>query len=167
MPKMLIPTLIMASLALILLFAGYRRGGGEHLTGLGSALRMVVEILPLLLFAFVVAGMVQALIPTEVISRWVGTESGFRGILIGTIAGGLTPGGPYVSMPIVAGLLKSGAGIGTMVAFITGWSLIAVSRLPLEVGILGWRFAGIRLAVSFFFPPIAGLLAQTFFSSPK
>jgi uncharacterized membrane protein YraQ (UPF0718 family) len=165
--RMLVPTIIMGILAVILLTAGYYRGEGEHLAGLKMSLRMFTEIVPLLICAFIVAGMVQILIPQEIISRWVGAESGLRGILIGTVAGGLTPGGPYVSMPIVAGLIHSGAGIGTMVAFITGWSLIAVSRLPLEVGILGWEFTGIRLAVSFFFPPIAGLLAQFFFSSPK
>jgi uncharacterized membrane protein YraQ (UPF0718 family) len=97
----------------------------------------------------------------------VGGESGLRGILIGTVAGGLTPGGPYVSLPIVAGLLKAGAGVGTMVAYLTAWSLWAVGRLPMEFGMLGWRFTLVRLACTFFFPPIAGLIAQIFFSNIK
>ena len=104
--------------------------------------------------------MVQALIPQELLSKWVGAESGMRGILIGTVAGALAPGGPYVSLPVAAGLLQAGAGVATMVAFLTGWSLWAVSRLPMEVGIMGWRFALIRIASTFFFPPIAGLIAQ-------
>jgi len=117
----------------------------------------------LLVFAFIVAGMVQVLLPRELLSKWVGVESGMRGILIGTVAGAFVAGGPYVSLPIAAGLLRSGAGAGTMVAFLTGWSLWAVSRLPMEVGILGWKFTLIRIASTFFFPPIAGLIAQTFF----
>jgi hypothetical protein len=56
--------------------------------------------------------------------------------------------------------LQAGAGVGTMVAFLTGWSLWAVSRLPMEVGIMGWQFTLIRIASTFFFPPIAGLIAQ-------
>lgn len=157
---MLIPILIMGILAIVLVIVGYSRGHGEHLVGLKSALNMTIQVLPLLLFAFVVAGMVQVLIPKEMLNKWVGAESGLRGIFIGTVAGGLAPGGPYVSLPIVAGLLKSGAGVGTMVAFLTGWSLWAVGRLPMEFGILGWKFVLIRLAATFFFPPIAGLLAQ-------
>jgi hypothetical protein len=51
-----------------------------------------------------------------------------------------------------------------MVAFMTGWSLWAVSRLPLEIGMMGWQFTAIRLACTFFFPPIAGLIANLFFS---
>ncbi|MDZ7262573.1 MAG: permease, partial [candidate division KSB1 bacterium] len=98
---------------------------------------------------------------------WVGAESGLRGILIGTVAGGLSPGGPYVNLPVVAGFLRAGAGVGTMVAFLTGWSLWAVSRLPMEIGILGWKFTLIRIASTFFFPPIAGWIAQILFVNAK
>jgi uncharacterized membrane protein YraQ (UPF0718 family) len=164
---MLVATIIMAVLAIALLAVGYFKGGGQHLTGLKSGAWMVVEILPLLVFAFIVAGMVQVLLPRELLSRWVGEESGLRGILLGSLAGGFTPGGPYVSLPIVAGLLKSGASTGTMVAFLTSWSLIAVGRLPMEVGILGWQFTAVRLACTFFFAPFAGLIANAFFSNVK
>ncbi|MBC8429582.1 MAG: permease [Dehalococcoidia bacterium] len=161
---MLIPTIIMAVAAIALLFIGYQKGGGEHILGLKSAGGLLMQILPLLVFAFIVAGMVQTLVPTEMISKWIGTESGFRGILIGTVVGGFMPGGPYISLPIAAGLLRVGASVGTMVALLTGWSLLAFTRLPLEVGIMGWQFTLIRLACTFIFPPIAGLIANTFFS---
>lgn len=164
---MLIPTIIMGVLAFVLLIIGYSRGQGEHISGMKSALNMTVEIIPLLVFAFIIAGMVRVLLPKELLSKWIGAESGMRGILIGTVAGGLSPGGPYVSLPIVAGLLRSGASVGTMVAFLTGWSLWAVGRLPMEIGILGWKFTLIRFASTFLFPPIAGLIAQTFFSGAK
>ncbi len=157
-------TLIMAVLAAGLYALSYWKGQGQHTEGLKLAVRMVIEILPLLVFAFIVAGLVQVLVPHEAISRWIGSESGLRGILLGTLAGGLTPGGPYVSLPIVAGLMKSGAGVGTLVAFLTAWSLWAVARLPMEVGLLGWKFTAVRLISTFIFPPIAGYIAQTFFA---
>jgi len=161
---MLIPTIIMGILASILFFIAYLRGQGEHIIGMKSALDMTVQVVPLLVFALIIAGMIQVLLPKELISKWVGAESGLRGIIIGTIAGGFSPGGPYVSLPIVAGFLRAGAGVGTMIAFLTGWSLWAIGRLPMEVGILGWKFTLIRVGVTFFFPPIAGLIAQTLFS---
>ena len=164
---MLIPTIILGVLAITLLSVGYYQGGGQHVSGLKSALSMTVQILPLLIFAFIVAGMVQVLLPRELLSKWLGVESGMRGILIGTVAGGLAPGGPMVSLPVAAGLLRSGASVGTMVAFLTGWSLWAFGRLPMEVGIMGWQFTLIRIACTFFFPPIAGLLAQAFFGGAK
>jgi uncharacterized membrane protein YraQ (UPF0718 family) len=164
---MLVPTIIMGVLAVIFFLIGYSKGEGQHIIGMRSALRMTVQILPLLIFAFIVAGMVQVLVPQEILSEWVGAESGVRGILIGTVAGALAPGGPYVSLPVAAGLLQAGAGVGTMVAFLTGWSLWAVSRLPMEVGIMGWKFTLIRIASTFFFPPIAGLIAQMIAASVK
>lgn len=164
---MLVPTIILGVFAVALLIVGYTKGDGQHIVGLKSAWRMMLEILPLLIFALILAGMIQALLPRELMSRWVGEESGFRGILIGTVAGGFMPGGPYVSLPLAAGLLRAGAGVGTMVAFLTAWSLWAVSRLPMEVGIIGWRFTLVRLACTFFFPPIAGLMAQLFFAGFK
>ena len=160
---MFVPTLIMGTLAIILLFIGYFKGEGQHITGLKSAVNMTVEILPLLVFAFIIAGMVQVLLPQETIAKWVGAESGIRGIVIGSVAGGLCPGGPFVSLPIAAGLLRSGAGLGTMVAFLTGWSIWAVSRLPMEVGVLGWRFTLIRLVSTAFFPILAGIIALVCF----
>lgn len=161
---MLVPTIIMAVIATVLLVIGYQKGVGEHILGLKSAGNLLIQIIPLLIFAFIVAGMIQVLVPTEMISKWVGTESGLRGILIGTVVGGFMPGGPFISLPIAAGLLRVGASTGTMVALLTGWSLLAFTRLPLEIGIMGWQFTLIRLACTFFFPPIAGLIANALFS---
>ena len=164
MSAMLVPTMVMALLALVLLVVAYSRGRGEHVAGLKSGGAMMLEVLPLVLAAFLVAGLVQALIPKESIARWIGAESGMRGIMLGTLVGGITPGGPYVSLPIVAGLMRSGAGFATTVAFLTSWSIWAVARLPMEVGLLGWKFTLVRLASTFFFPPIAGLIAGRIYS---
>lgn len=161
--ELIIPTIIMGATATVLLIIAYRRGNNEHIVGLKSAGNILIQISPLLIFAFIIAGLIQSIIPSEMISQWVGTESGLKGVLLGAIAGGLMPGGPFISMPIAAGLLKAGANIGTMVALITGWSLWAVTRLPIEIGIMGWRFTAIRLAITFSFPIIAGLLANFLF----
>jgi len=161
---MLIPTIIMGVLAIVFAFLAYQKGGGEHILGLKTAGTMLIQVVPLLIFAFIIAGIIPLLVPQEAISRWVGAESGLRGVLIGTIVGGCLPGGPYVSLPMAAGLLRVGASIGTMVALLTGWSLLAFSRLPLEIGIMGWKFTLIRFACTFFFPPIAGLIANRLFS---
>jgi hypothetical protein len=163
--KMLFPTIMMGLIAGILILIGYLGGGGGHIIGLRKAGNMTIQILPLLACAFTVAGMVQVLIPHDILVKWAGVESGIRGIIIGTIAGGFAPGGPYVSLPIAAGLLRAGASVGTMVAFLTGWSLWAVTRLPMEVGIMGWKFTLVRVACTFFFPPMAGILANRFFST--
>lgn len=160
---MLFPTIVIGVLAIGLLVYGYARGRGEHIAGLKRTKDMLIPVLPLLLFAFIVAGMVQVLVPRTTVSRWVGKESGLRGIVIGSIAGGMMPGGPYVNLPLAAAILKTGAGVGTAVAFLTAWSLWAVGRLPMEIGILGVRFTIIRLISTCIFPPLAGIIARALF----
>jgi len=64
------------------------------MSGLKSGLTMTLEILLLLILAFTVAVMVQGLLLHQLLSKWGGAESGMRGMLSGTIAGGFTPGGP-------------------------------------------------------------------------
>ena len=97
---MLIPTIVMGIGAVILIFIAYKRGSGEHIVGLKLGWDMLLQMLPLLVFALILAGMIQTLIPREAISGWVGAESGFKGLLIGTVIGGFLPGGPFVTMPI-------------------------------------------------------------------
>lgn len=161
---MLISTVIMGILALILIFIGYRQGEGGHLLGIKGAMSMIIQIMPLLIFSLIVGGMVNVLIPQAVISKWVGAESGLKGILIATIAGFLAPGGPYTILPILAGLFQTGISIGVIMAFYSAKFLCGFTRLPIEIGIMGWKFAMVRLATTFFLPPIVGLLANTIFS---
>lgn len=161
------PTLIMGLLALVLLVMAFRRGDGAHWAGLRTAAVMMVQILPLLIFAFIVAAMIQVLVPSRLISQWVGAESGWRGLIIGASLGGIVPGGPYVVLPIAAGLVRAGASLAMTVAFLAGWSLWSIPRLPMEFGVLGWKLTLARYAATFVFPPIAGLIAQAVFRNVK
>jgi len=161
---MLLPTIIMGILALLVLLAAYQRNDGTHMLGLKVGGMMLVQLIPLLIFAFIIAGTLPLIIPADLIARWIGAEAGVRGIFVGSVIGGLLPGGPAVSLPVLAGFLRLGAGTGTLVAMMTGWSLLAFTRLPLEVGIMGWRFTAIRLACTFFLAPVAGYIAHRLFS---
>lgn len=160
---MFLTTIIMIILAVIFGIIALLEGKPVFLSGANSGLKLFLEILPMLFFAFVLAGFIQALIPKEAINRWVGKESGLKGIFIGCLAGSLVPGGPYTSFPIVASLVKTGASIGTMVSFITAWSLWAFTRLPIEIGVVGFKLAFVRLVSTFLFPPLAGIIAQFLF----
>lgn len=139
------------------------RGGGALQKGLTFGGKTFLTTLPLLIMAFAIAGLVQILVPREVIVKWLGAGAGFKGIMIATLAGAVTPGGPYVSFPIVASLYKSGASVGTVVAFVTAWSLWAVARFPLEIGLVGPKLAIARFLSTLIVPPLAGLFAQAVF----
>jgi uncharacterized membrane protein YraQ (UPF0718 family) len=164
---MVIATLVTGVLALVLLCIGYSHGNGDHLTGMRVGMKMFLQVTPLLIFAFLAIGMLPLILPREVVVKWVGEEAGLRGIMIGAFAGGVAPGGPMVQSIMAAGLYKSGAAVGTVVSFLTAGTLWGLTRLPVELGVLGWRLTLIRLASTFFFPPIAGWIAQHFFGGVK
>lgn len=153
-------TLVLAAVAAILLAIGFWQGRDLRLAGLQAAGRTLWRNLPMLLLSFVIAGLVQVLIPRDLIGNWLGTQAGSKGVLIGCAVGGLVPGAPYAVFPIVAALYQAGAGLGAVVSFVSAWSLWSVSRLPLEIALIDPKPALVRYAITFVVPPIAGLVAQ-------
>lgn len=156
--SMTITTIVMAALCVAALAVAYQRG--RHIEGLENAKNLSLQVLPLLVFAFLLAGMVQVLIPRELISQWLGEESGFKGILVGSATGAFLPGGPFVTLPIVMGFVKVGTSMPVAVSMITGWALFSIARFPMEVGILGPKLALVRFGSVIVLAPLAGLIAS-------
>ena len=152
--------LVLVTVSAILLAIAFWQGRDLPLAGLRSAGRTLWRNLPVLLLSFVMAGLVQVLIPEDLITEWLGTRAGSKGILIGCVAGGLVPGAPYAVFPVVAALYEAGAGLGAVVGFVSAWALWSVSRLPVEIALIDPKPALVRYAITFVVPPIAGLAAQ-------
>lgn len=150
-------TLILIIIAAALLLAAYLRAADLPLKGLKTAGMILWRNLPLLLVSFLIAGVAQVLIPVELISEWLGAEAGIKGILIGSVVGGLVPGGPYISFPIVGMLYQGGASLGAVLSFVSAWSLWSVTRLPMEIALIDPKVAIVRYAVTFLVPPLAGM----------
>jgi uncharacterized membrane protein YraQ (UPF0718 family) len=155
-----VTTWVLLGVAVVLLGIAFWRGRDLPLAGLKAAGLTLWRNLLILLLGFAIAGLAQVIIPKELVSRWLGTKTGIRGVLVGCVAGGLVPGSPYATFPLVAVLYQGGASLGAVVGFITAWSLWSVTRLPVEVALIEPRVALIRYAVTFVVPPFAGLLAN-------
>ena len=123
-----------------------------------------IGLIPLVVSATLIASLVQAAIPRQVIANFLGKEAGLKGIALGALLGSVIPGGPYVTFPLVGGLYRAGAGVGTIIAFVSAWSLISLARIPLEVPFLGTKMVIVRIAVSLIFPIVLGILGQIVFS---
>ena len=111
-------------------------------------------VLPTLIGAFLIAGYIRVLVPEGVVQKWVGEESGFKGILVGYLAGTLTFGGPFISFPIAASLYHAGGSVITVTTYITSSALWGGGIIFYEFSILGLVFT-IRL-VSILFPLLVG-----------
>ena len=96
-------------LAIAIVLAGLTwslKGSDTVLAGLSTGLDIFIRVIPLLIAAFLVAGLVQVLATKELITKWLGTSTGWKGIALACLGGGLMPGGPYVYYPIAAVLLQ-------------------------------------------------------------
>ena len=145
------------------LLAYFQSGWNQVLDGFLQGIKILWRELPLLAAAFLTAGFLQSLIKKEFITRWLGTESGIKGILLACLGGGFFGGGFFVYYPIASALLKSGAGLGVLIAFVSAKNLWSVSRLPLEIAILGTTITIRRYLITFLIPPLMGLLVEKFF----
>lgn len=153
-----------AIIVLALAVVSYRQGGAALAAdGAINGMKVLLSVVPLLLAAFMVAGLTQVLVSREFVTHWLGSASGWRGIALGCLAGALIPGGPYAYYPIAVVIFQAGAGIGVMVAFVTAKNLWSVSRLPLEFALLGPRLTLIRVASTLVVPPLLGWLAEKLF----
>ena len=154
--------LLLVAAVAALAWLAWARGGEELLRrGISDGAILLYRYALLIVVSFLAAGLASAILPEQWMARNLGAESGLRGILLATAAGIVTPAGPFVSMPIAAVMIRSGAGAGPIVAFLTGWALLALHRfVAWEVPILGWRFALLRYSICLLLPPIAGLVAR-------
>ncbi len=153
--------ILLGLLGALMLLAWWRGGAGLVQQGLSGGGALLASYALIVAVSFLAAGFAEVLVPGDWVRETLGEDSGLRGLTIASAAGILTPAGPFVSMPIAAAMVRSGAGVGPVVAFLTSWALLALHRfIAWEVPILGWRLAALRYGVCLVLPLIAGWLAR-------
>ena len=129
--------------------------------GLRSGAVDFLHLLPRIGIGVVGSGYIAEILPKALIAPWLGPESGLTGVLIATLGGALTPGGPVVGFSIGAAALKSGAGAPQVIAYTTAWALYAIHRLVMwEAPLMPARIVWLRAAVSLPLPFMAAALAM-------
>jgi uncharacterized protein len=158
-----VSTIVLAAAAVILAGIAYLKDPGLPLLGAKNGFSMLAFVLPRMVVALLLAGLMQVLVPQDFVSRHFGQGGGLRALLLATLAGVVTPGGPMVTMPFMVALANSGAALSSLVAYMTAWSLFGLQRIiAWEAPLMGWRFVFARVVPSLAFPVIAGWLVSVF-----
>ena len=157
--------LLLVALIFIMLAATFWKGRvGLTILGLIQAGQLMQQVWLRLLLGFILGGLVQVLIPRALIAKWLGHASGLKGILIGSYVGIILPGGPYINLPIVASIYRSGAGVGPIIALLTGRTMLGLQMLlTLQIPFLGVDISLARYIACLIFPPLAGLAGRFVF----
>ena len=129
--------------------------------GMREGARDFVVLIPRVMIGVVGSGYIAAIMPQDLITHWIGPNSGLIGIAIATVVGAATPGGAVVGFAIGAAALKGGAGAPQVIAYTTAWSLYTIQRLfNWEIHMMAPRVVWLRAATSFPLPFLAGIAAM-------
>jgi uncharacterized membrane protein YraQ (UPF0718 family) len=120
-----------------------------------SSLRVSLKFLrsmalPTLLIIWTI-GFLLAFLPPEVISRTIGREAGFKGVVLAAIVGSIVLIQAFIAFPLAGSLLREGANLSAIAAFVTTLVMVGVVTLPLEAKYFGKKFTFWRNFLSFLF----------------
>ncbi len=157
---------VLCSLVLLALALTFLKGGWLlTFSGLTKSIQILGKVWPPLLLGFLLGGAIQVLIPRELVSKWLGSDSGLKGILIGSYLSIFSTGGPYVWMPVVASIYKSGAGIGPVLSMITQRGILSFQMLVVwQIPFFGVELSMARYIPCLLIPPIVGILGNGLFN---
>ena len=161
-PKGDVGLLIVALVAVTAGVACYILKGPEvFFDTLVGDLSLLASILPKVVAGVLLFGLLSVLLPRERVARWMGARSGLRGLLLGSLAGILLPGGQMMAFPLTVALGAAGADIGTAFSFVTAWALLNLNRtLVWEMSFFPHDFVYLRYGVTLLVPLLLGLAAR-------
>jgi uncharacterized membrane protein YraQ (UPF0718 family) len=152
---------ILLALVVVALAVAFARDARAPLEGLAASGRLVRGVWIELALGFILAGLLEVLLPRPVLSRWLGGEHVGQGVLIGWAAGLIIPGGPYVLFPIAANLFQQGAAPAPLITLLTAKTLVSPIRtLTYEAPLLGWPLTLARFIPGVLLPPVMGYIGQ-------
>jgi uncharacterized membrane protein YraQ (UPF0718 family) len=128
----------------------------------GQALRVAIKsfvsIFPSMLAVVGLVGLLLGVVSPEVISRYLGQGAGWWATIIAALTGALMYIPSIIGFPLAASLLRSGASIATIAAFLTTLVMVGTVTLPLEFKHLGKKMALGRNLLSLVFAFIIGIV---------
>jgi uncharacterized membrane protein YraQ (UPF0718 family) len=173
-----------------LLLISYLKGKQRTKEAIKATIKILYTILPVLIFVFVLMGLIQAYVSRETIAAILGKETGVMGILYAELVGSVALFLPPAVFPFGGYFHDNGAAYGPIAGFVFTAILIGVTTLPLEFKLpgkrltiarntftfaiafswllsWGWPFALLRLSLVVLFALIVGFLMNRVGDEPS
>ena len=130
------------------------------IAGLGISADYGIEMVAIFPAVIVLMGLADVWIPKSLINKYLGKESGFKGIILSIIMGTLPTGPVYIAFPIAAELLRKKARISNVMIFLGVWASSKIPQVGVEIKFLGFKFAMLRLILTLISLIIIGYLIE-------
>lgn len=144
-------TYILYGITLFLLLLSFIKDKKKTKMSLKKAWKSFENILPEFLVVIIFVGILLALLNTEVISKIIGSESGWFGVVLAAVVGSVTLIPGFVAFPTAAMLLQSGAGYMQIGAFVSTLMMVGVITMPVEIKYFGKKLTILRNVLAFIF----------------
>ncbi len=125
-----------------------------------TAWTYLTEMMMILPAIMVIMGLFAVWVSKEMVVKYLGKTSGFRGIVLAVFLGALPTGPLYVAFPLAAGLIKKGARISNIIIFLSAWACIKIPQEMVELQFFGIKFMALRLVLTIVFVTIMGVFIE-------
>lgn len=110
----------------------------------GYSLKEMIFVIPPI---FVLLGLLDVWVSKETMIKYMGEDSGLKGILLAIFIGSAAAGPLYGAFPVAAVLMKKGVKFSNILIFIGAWSTTKIPMILFEIAALGTKFAVTRLLI--------------------
>jgi len=145
-------------ITIILLTFSYYKDKNKTKKALKKAWKAFENILPQFLGVIVLVGIMLSVFNADLISKIIGSESGWYGVLISAVVGAITLIPGFIAFPTAAMLIENGAGYMQIGAFISTLMMVGVVTMPVEIKYFGKRLTITRNSLAFVFSFIVAFI---------
>ena len=96
---------------------------------------------------FILLGLLDVWVPRETMIKYMGEDSGLKGVILSILIGSAAAGPLYGAFPVAAVFVKKGVKFSNILIFIGAWSTVKIPMFLFEMTALGAKFAVTRLLV--------------------
>ena len=142
---------ILYGVTVFLLILSFIKDKNKTKKSLKKAWKAFENILPEFLVVILLVGVLLAVLNAEVISKIIGSDSGWLGVILAAVVGAVTLIPGFVAFPTAAMLLQGGAGYMQIGAFVSALMMVGIVTIPVEVKYFGKKTTILRNVIAFGF----------------
>lgn len=142
---------ILYGVTLVLLWVSFMKDKNKTKMSLKKGWKSFENILPEFLVVILFVGTLLAVLDPAMISKLIGGDSGWIGVILASLVGSITLIPGFVAFPTAALLLQAGAGYMQIAAFISTLMMVGVATMPVEIKYFGKKMTLMRNLMAFIF----------------
>jgi uncharacterized membrane protein YraQ (UPF0718 family) len=152
---------VLLSITLTALMVSFWKDRERTRKALLLSYRSFMALVPSLLGMTGLVGLVLGLIPQDMLSNLFKFH-GIEGFVLIALVGAIVTMPAPVAFPLAGSLLKLGASLPDLAAFITTLTMVGLVTAPMEMAYFGKRFTIVRQSLSFILAIMIGVLMGAF-----